>query len=139
MTRTEARLIREKIESAAQLVPEDNAYDYVWMFPAWKPDTDYAAGTVCQYENGLWKCRQKHISQSSFAPSLYAAALWELIPYPEETGTKNDPIDFSPGMALEKDKYYSQDGEVYLCTRDTEIPVYNDLSELTGIYVVLVR
>ena len=31
--------------------------------------------------------------------------------------------------------YYTQDGEVYLCTRDTGIAVYNDLSELVGLYV----
>ena len=40
-------------------------------------------------------------------------------------------------MALEKGKYYSQDGVTYLCTRDTGIAVYNKLADLVGIYVVL--
>lgn len=31
--------------------------------------------------------------------------------------------------------YYTQDGVTYLCTRDTGIAVYNDLSDLVGIYV----
>lgn len=30
---------------------------------------------------------------------------------------------------------YSQDGVVYLCSRDTVNPVYNPLRELVGIYV----
>ena len=139
MTRIEARTIRAKLEQAAQHIPEIEAYDVVWMYPKWASETEYAAGTVCSYEDGLWKCRQKHISQSAFAPSVYAASLWELLPFPEEDGTRNNPIAFSPGMALEKDKYYSQDGEVYLCTRDTGIPVYNDLNEMAGLYVVLIR
>ena len=38
-------------------------------------------------------------------------------------------------MALVSGKYYSQDGVVYLCTRDTVNPVYNPLRELVGLYV----
>lgn len=38
-------------------------------------------------------------------------------------------------MELEEEKYYSQDGVTYLCTRDTGIPVYNPLADLVGIYV----
>lgn len=32
-------------------------------------------------------------------------------------------------------KYYTQDGIVYVCTRDTVNPVYNNLADLVGIYV----
>ena len=38
-------------------------------------------------------------------------------------------------MALASGLYYSQDGVVYLCSRNTVNPVYNPLSELVGIYV----
>ena len=38
-------------------------------------------------------------------------------------------------MELENGKYYSQDGVTYLCTRDTEIPVYQPLADLVDIYV----
>lgn len=41
----------------------------------------------------------------------------------------------SGNRALESGKYYSQDGKVYRCTRDTGNPVYNALSELVGLYV----
>ena len=36
---------------------------------------------------------------------------------------------------LEEGKYYSQDGKVYLCTRDSGIPLTHALSELVGLYV----
>ena len=49
-------------------------------------------------------------------------------------GTKEDP-PYNNNMELEEEKYYSQDGVTYLCTRDTGIPVYNPLADLVGIYV----
>ena len=48
---------------------------------------------------------------------------------------KDDPIPYCGNMALESGKYYSQDGKVYRCTRDTGDPVYNALSELVGLYI----
>lgn len=50
-------------------------------------------------------------------------------------GTQEDPIPYDGNMALENGKYYSQDGAIYLCNRDTEIPVYQDLKDLVGLYV----
>lgn len=38
-------------------------------------------------------------------------------------------------MALENGKYYTQNGVVYLCNRDTVNPVYNALADLVGVYV----
>ena len=52
-------------------------------------------------------------------------------------GTFDDPIPYSGNMALEAGKYYSQDGVIYLCTRDTVNPVYNALADLVGLYVEL--
>ena len=41
----------------------------------------------------------------------------------EHKGSINDPIPYDGNMALENGKYYSQDGVVYLCNRDTVNPV----------------
>lgn len=54
-------------------------------------------------------------------------------------GTQEDTIPYDGNMALENGKYYSQDGAVYLCNRDTEIPVYQDLKDLVNIYVTVVE
>lgn len=52
-------------------------------------------------------------------------------------GTQYNPIPYNGNMALENGKYYSQDGVIYLCNRDSGIAVYNKLAELVGIYVEL--
>ena len=53
-------------------------------------------------------------------------------------GTQEDPIPYNGNMALENGKYYSQDGVIYLCNRDTEIPVHQALKDLVGLYVEVV-
>ena len=54
-------------------------------------------------------------------------------------GTPDDPIPYKGNMELVSGLYYSQDGVVYKCTRDTGIPVHNALADLVGIYVEAVR
>ena len=55
-----------------------------------------------------------------------------------EPGTIDNPIEYNNRMALVQGTYYTQGGVVYLCTRDTIIPVYNDLADLVQIYVQVV-
>lgn len=71
-------------------------------------------------------------------PSIHTASLYTEI---NETaqGTLDDPIPYNNNMELFEGKYYSQDGKVYKCTRNTEQPVYHPLSALVGIYVELVE
>lgn len=70
----------------------------------------------------------------SDADGLKAAALYVRV-YEAHAGTLADPIPYDGNMALTAGLYYTQDGVTYLCTRDTGIAVYNDLSDLVGIYV----
>ena len=60
--------------------------------------------------------------------------LWERI-NETHSGTLDDAIPYNGNMVLENGKYYTQDGVIYLCNRDTGNPVYNALSELVGLYV----
>lgn len=138
MKRTEAHLIRSRLEQAAQHIPEIEAYDVIWMYPQWTEDGQYTAGKVWEYGGKLWRCRQDHQGQPGYEPSPSTAALWELIPMPGEEGTKDNPIAYSIGMALSEGLYYTEDGVEYLCTRDTGIPVYVSLSALVGQFVEVV-
>lgn len=70
-------------------------------------------------------------------PSIDTAALYEEI-NEEHAGTLEDPILYNNNTDLEEGKYYSQGGVTYLCTRSTGQAVYNNLSELVGIYVEVV-
>jgi hypothetical protein len=53
----------------------------------------------------------------------------------EHAGTLDDPIPYDGNMALVSGLYYTQDGVVYRCTRDTGIAVYAALRDLVGLYV----
>ncbi|MBQ1235456.1 MAG: hypothetical protein IIX72_00615 [Oscillospiraceae bacterium] len=50
-------------------------------------------------------------------------------------GTIDDPIPYANGMELYNGKYYIQYDVIYICTRDTGIPVHSDLKDLVKLYV----
>ena len=103
------------------------------FYPDWAAGQDYPVGFKVQRGGALYKVLQAHTSQTGWEPEN-AASLWTEI-CESHAGTLEDPIPYSGNMALESGKYYSQDGKVYRCTRDTGNPVYNALSELVGLYV----
>ena len=133
MTRAKAKQLRQLIEQLAVTLDDETALTGVELFPMWATDRAYAVGDKVQRNGKLWRCRQAHTSQTGWEPEN-AASLWTEI-CESHAGTLEDPIPYSGNMALESGKYYSQDGKVYRCTRDTGNPVYNALSELVGLYV----
>ena len=130
-----ARQLRPYIVKAAQNLDDADAVQAVQLYDEWMPDTAYEAGYKIRRSGKVFRVRQAHTAQAGWEPEN-APALFEEI---NEThaGTKDDPIPYSGGMALEAGLHYSQDGAVYLCTRDTGNPVYNPLADLVGIYVEL--
>lgn len=133
MKRSEALNLRKHIEDAVQSLPDAAALEAVVLHPVWKAGIAYSAGYKAQHSGRLWRCLQAHTSQEGWEPEN-VPALWEEICETHD-GSLYDPIPYNGNMALENGKYYSQDGVVYLCNRDTVNPVYNSLSDLVGIYV----
>ena len=133
MTRAKAKQLRQLIEQLAVTLDDETALTGVELFPIWTIDRAYAVGDKVQRGGKLWRCIQAHTSQAGWEPEN-AASLWTEI-CESHAGTLEDPIPYSGNMALESGKYYSQDGKVYRCTRDTGNPVYHALSELVGLYV----
>ena len=133
---TEAEVSRMVIaQQINSLTVDDNtALRMVEFYPEWASGTEYAAGFKVQRNGKLWRVLQDHTSQTGWEPEN-AAALWEQI-NEIHAGTLDDPIPYDGNMALESGKHYMQHGVIYLCTRDTEIPVYNALTELVGVFVV---
>ena len=114
------------------------------FYPEWESGKAYTAENGCPVgykivrAGKLWKLRQEHTSQDNWAPgSAGTESLWEEI-CEQHDGTKYDAIPYNGNMALEAGKYYTQDGVLYECTRDTGNPVYHALRELVGIYVEVV-
>ena len=107
------------------------------LYPTWESfiDKSLSTGTIVLYADKLYKVRQEIsvVLQNQY-PSVDTAALYEEI-NESNAGTYDDPIPYNNNMALENGKYYIQNEVIYLCNRNTEIPVYQDLSALVGIYV----
>ena len=106
------------------------------MYPEWESrmGQQVNVGEKYQYDNKLWKVLQQHTVQENWKPGEGTESLYTEVSK-GHAGTKDDPIPYNNNMELENGKYYSQDGVIYLCTRDTGIPVYNPLKDLVGIYV----
>lgn len=90
------------------------------------------------YGDKLYRVLQSSLLiQEHYAPGIGTESLYEVI-NEQYDGDLYDPIPYEGNMALENGKYYTQFGVTYLCNRDTVNPIYNDLSELIGVYVELV-
>ena len=134
ITRAEARKLRAHIETAVQSLGDDAAVEAKRLYPPWKVGTKYAQGFRVLRDGKLYSCISAHTSQADWTPEA-AASLWTVL---DEThaGTLEDPIPYSGNMVLENQKYYSQDGVVYLCVRDTVNPVDHALKDLLGLYLI---
>lgn len=135
-------LIRQQVNTLA--VDDATALRMAAFYPEWKSGTAYTTANGCPVgykvvrSGKLYKLRQEHTSQDNWAPGMTGTeSLWERIDE-QHDGTKYDPIPYSGNMALENGKYYTQDGVLYLCNRDTGSPMYHALSELVGLYVEVV-
>lgn len=88
------------------------------------------------YGGKLWSVVQPELTiQNHYAPGADMESLYTEVCETHD-GTLDDPIPYDGNMALESGKHYVQNHIVYLCNRDTGIPVYNPLAELVGLYVV---
>ena len=138
-----AMFIKQQINTIT--VDDQTALRMVRFYPEWESGKAYTAANGCTAgykvtRNGkLWKLLQEHTSQADWAPGETGTeSLWTEICEAHD-GTKYDPIPYNGNMALENGKYYTQDGVLYLCNRDTGNPVYHSLSALVGLYVTVVE
>ena len=137
MTRAEALTFRKKIESAAILLPDEQALDSIELFPAWEPIA-YNVGDRCRYKGKLYKCYDAITGGvPNWTPDV-TSAHWEAVAKPEEEGTLNNPITAEVGMRYYKDKYYKEGDKIYKCTRDDSngqgTILYYAPSQLVGQY-----
>ena len=95
-------------------------------------------GQIVKTTDGLWRVRQEHKAQKHYAPSIHTASLYERIVKDHE-GTESDPIPYAPPMEIFNGKYYTQDGVLYLCNRDSGQALTHNLSELIDLYVTKVN
>lgn len=134
MKREYAMKLRQMIVKASVSLSDEDALSAVELFEAYQIDRAYETGDRFRYNGKLYRVRQAHTSAAQWKPGE-APSLYERIAEPGDGDTPDKPISYNNNMALESGKYYSQNGVVYRCTRDTVNPVYNNLADLVGIYV----
>lgn len=135
-----ANEVRAAMDASGAVLTDAEALDAVMLYKPWEQlvEAGFTAekeGYRFRYNGELYKTIQpSYTFVSHYVPGEGTESLFARI---DEThaGTIDDPIPYEGNMALEQGKYYSQNGAVYLCTRDTVNPVYNALSELVGLYV----
>lgn len=129
-------LITQQINSLA--VDDNTALRMAEFYPEWKDLIGTAvdkSGFKFTHKGQLYKTiPEQHSFQADWVPGEGTESLYARIDE-SHAGTLADPIPYSGNMALEAGRYYSQDGAVYLCARDTVNPVYSALADLVGLYV----
>lgn len=111
------------------------------LYPKWETfiDKSLSKGMRVLYDNKLYNVRQEiPVVLENQSTSIHTASLYEEVAYQHE-GTLNDPIPYNNNMEMFNGKYYTQGGVIYLCNRDTEQAVYQNLADLVGLYVQVVE
>lgn len=144
MTYDEVKQMAETIQETSKKInrlnlTDNEALSVKEFYPTWesKIGKTLEIGYITFYDGRLWKTRQTHTALEIYPPSLATAALYEVIEEQHE-GTMNDPVPYAPPMEIFKDKYYTQNGVKYRCTRDSGTALTHDLSSLVGLYVEIV-
>lgn len=139
-------LNREKQEFKTLGLSAEQMLTHKAFAPKWGEDIKegdtVVKGDKFTYEGKLYAALQDHTILPHYFPSANTAALYvEVTPdyteEGEEYGTIDNPIPYEGNMVLENGKYYTQNGVVYLCTRDSVNAVYHALAELVGQFVVV--
>ena len=138
----QATVWRNAIETAMQTIEDDQvALAAAPLYPLWEvlvaANTAVEAGFRFYHEGRLYKAVSAHTLSPEWVPGNGTESLYYRIDE-AHTGTLEDPIPYDGNMALTAGLYYSQNGMIYLCDRDTGVPVYNALNDLVGIYVQVV-
>lgn len=120
-------------------VPSNTALEIPDLFPNFVDviGEDVKKGNILRYMGKLYRVRQDHTVLAIYTPGIETASLYEVIDR-EHAGTIDDPIPYTPPMEIYAGKYYTQEGQLYKCTRDSGQALTHDLSALVGLYVEIV-
>lgn len=91
------------------------------------------------HENILYKTAQDDLTfQAQYIPGTGTESLYTRIDE-AHAGTKEDPIPYHVNMEVFEGKYYTEDGILYRCTRNSGQALQNKASELVGHYFEAVK
>lgn len=127
--------LKELAQAQVEALTDDEAKKVPALFPLWETEKAYAVGDRVWYQASLYKCVQAHTSQSTWNPKD-ATSLWANVSEEsqEADGSREHPFAWESGMTSYNGKYYTENGILYLCIRDSGNPLYFPISSLIGTY-----
>lgn len=134
-----AAVIALAIQQARQIEDEQEALKVQSLYKSWHMQIgkELTASEYIQHEGKLYKVLQTHRAQEIWIPGQGTEALYALI-VKDATGEIDDAIPYEPNMEIFKGKYYTQYDILYVCTRDSQAPIYYNLADIVGLYVDVV-
>lgn len=134
-----AKKLRAAMDTAGNVLSDVQALSCKLIYQQWDNliGTTATPGQRFLHGDTLYRVRtdaSEHTFSAEWEPGVTTASLYEAIDE-EHSGTIDDPIPFTQPMEIFNGKYYSQNGKVYLCTRDSGKPLAFDLADLVGLYV----
>lgn len=119
LTREEAEMYRQIIETAAESLTDEQALEAPMLFERWEVGKAYTVGKRVYYDGVLYSVLQAHTSQASWAPdtavSLFAMVL---IPDPEVIPEWVQPDSTNPYMTGDK---VTHNGYTWISTVDNNV------------------
>lgn len=131
------QIIKEGINAVA--LSNDVSLRMKSYYPTWRElvDTQFTAeteGFKFTYGDDLYKTiHPKQEFLSNWVPGQGTESIFERIDE-THTGTKDDPIPYKVNMTVYIDKFYTEDGILYRCIRNSGQALHNKASELVGHY-----
>ena len=127
--------LKELAQAQVAELSDDEAKKVPALFPLWETEKAYAVGDRVWYQASLYKCVQAHTSQSTWNPKD-AVSLWANVSEEsqEADGSREHPFAWTSGMTSYEGKFYTENGILYLCIRDSGNPLYFPIASLIGTY-----
>lgn len=129
------KLLRMTINTMS--LTDEQALEVKDLYPRWEDliGQTLKKGFRFVYGGNLYNVLQEHTAQENWVPgtdtaSLYALTGTNVDEEGEHAGTKEDPIPYEQMMLIEKGKYYTQDGVLYVGLMDAPNGYPNDLKDL---------
>lgn len=133
------KIIQVAIKEAREIVDNQKALEVMFLYKKFdlQIGKQLEVGEYIQHNDKLYQVLQTHTAQAEWTPDV-AVSLFMVIDK-EHDGSVNDPIPAQTNMEYFKDKYYTENGVLYLCTRDSRIALQFLPSELIGHYFEVVE
>ena len=131
--------LKELAQAQVEALTDEQAKKVPALFHLWtdhKQGDSIAAGVREWYKGSLYKCITPHNWQSDWAPDV-ATSLWANVSEEsqEADGSREHPFAWESGMTSYEGKYYTEEGTLYLCIRNSGGPVYSRIGDLPdGLY-----